>query len=99
MHTEMTSDIKELYAVNQQINDIIGGKYRDYIGDLNNAITLTIDGWRLSVNQSWGGWVANYYGCPFPGARRNRNIGGIGNTAAESICHAYLAFATQEPRP
>jgi len=67
----------------------------DYPVDLNAAITLTIEGTKLRLEE-WhevgrpNSWLATYYSNP-----RAMGIGVWADTPARAICKAYLAYLTE----
>lgn len=58
--------------------------------DVQMALTLRISGWRLTLVEAYSLWIADYYGCPFPGAKHNRHIGATDDEPAMAICKAYI---------
>jgi len=63
--------------------------------DLNAAITLTLEGTKLQVEE-WrevgrpNSWLATYYSNP-----RAMGIGVWADTPARAVCEAYLAYSTE----
>lgn len=74
-------------------DELWGEMHANYALDPQAALTLTVEGWVLNLNQDFDGWIASY----------NQNSGGViywermavskGSTPAEAICRARLALA------
>lgn len=82
-------DYTDTLTMNQRINDIVGGKYRDYVGDMNAAIQLLLlmPMGAVGILEDEKTWFSNSY-LDGAGVLADEEA----DTPAMAICKAFMVF-------